>query len=114
MFSALLPSQERKDLLLFLMASDFFGSSGNCKSGGYRTSQYFLHSLSSLSLFFSPARDFFPSFYPLLLLGVSVSLILITILQSTIFIFTSSYFPSAFCSFPGHFIPLSQLFLPIS
>lgn len=53
MFSALLPSQERKDLLLFLMASDFFSSSGNCKSGGYRTSQYFLHSLSSLSLFFS-------------------------------------------------------------
>lgn len=100
-------------MLLFLVASDFFSSSVIAGVGAVEHLSD-LCSFFSPAPFFSPARDFFPSFYPLLLLSVSVSLILIIIMYlPPVFIFTSSSFPSALCSFPGHSFPLCHLFQPV-
>lgn len=112
MFSALLLSHKSKDLL-FLMAPDFFSSTCNCRSGGYRTISILPLPAFLSSSFFPTARDFFPSFCPLCLLGICVFLHLIRIYHAFSNLHRSfSSFPSAFFFFPAHSIPLSYLLLP--
>lgn len=61
-----------------------------------------------LHFFFQPGL--LPLLLPCLSMGhLCLSLFLITVSQSPVFIFTSSSFPTAFCSFPGHSITLSHL-----
>lgn len=96
MFSALLLSHKSKDLL-FLMAPDFFSSTCNCRSGGYRTISILPLPAFLSSSFFPTARDFFPSFCPLCLLGICVFLHLIRIYHAFSNLHRSfSPFPSAF------------------
>lgn len=95
MFSALLLSHENKDLL-FLMAPDFFSSTCNCRSAGYRTISILPLLAFLSSSFFPAARDFFPSFCPLCLLGICVFTSFVSIMLSPIFIVHFHLFPLHF------------------
>lgn len=78
------------------------------------------HPNTSCTVFPLQLHFFFqPGLFPLLLPCPSVghlclSLCLITVSQSPIFIFISSSFPTAFCSFPGHSITPSHLSHPLA
>lgn len=76
-FSALLPSQERKDLLLFLVASDFFSSSVIAGVGAVEHLSN-LCAVFSLQLYFSLQQGLLSLILPSSSVGhVCLSLILI-------------------------------------